>query len=109
MWCPGCKVAQRIGCRCPSGWYEPDKGRCAEDSRELPGLSSVGFVHKLRHSRRACAVHGDEKIQLSFGCLDYGNIEVKKPDSVAFEALSLLFFPLNVRQARNSVTLKIAM
>jgi hypothetical protein len=66
---------------------------------KLPGRSSVGFVHKLRHRKLACTVYGNEKVKLSFGCLDFGNIKVKEPDRVAFEALSLRFFPFNVRQA----------
>ncbi|BCI67451.1 hypothetical protein AAJCM20276_20750 [Acetobacter aceti] len=76
---------------------------------KLSGRSSVGFVHKLRLRKLACAVYGDEKTKLSFCCLDFGNIEVKEPDRIAFEALVLRFVAFNVRQTRNPVTLKTAM
>lgn len=64
---------------------------------EFPGRSSVGFVYKLHHRKLACAVYGDEKIKLSFGSLNLGNIEVKEPDRIALEVLPFWLVSFDIR------------
>jgi|GEM_PF-1920741 len=66
---------------------------------ELPGRSSIGFVHKLRHSKLTCAVYGDEKINLSFDRLDFSNIDMEKTDRIALEVLPFRLAPFDIRQA----------
>lgn len=66
---------------------------------KLPGRSSIGFVHKLHHSKRACAVYGDEKIKLSFDRLDFSNIAMEKTNRIALEVLPFRLVPFDIRQA----------
>ncbi|GBQ99458.1 hypothetical protein AA23498_3473 [Acetobacter nitrogenifigens DSM 23921 = NBRC 105050] len=65
---------------------------------KFPSRSSVGFVHKLRHCKLARAVYGDEKIKLSFGSLNLGNIEAKEPDRIALEVLPFWLVSFDIRQ-----------
>ncbi|AFW02166.1 hypothetical protein B932_2615 [Gluconobacter oxydans H24] len=76
---------------------------------EFPGCLPIGFFDQLCDSEFACSVDGNTEIQLALSGLDFGNIEMKEPDRVAFETLSLELVSLDVRQPGYPVTLKAAM
>src|ERR1700709_25673 len=66
---------------------------------ELPGGSPVSLFDELGDRKFTRTVDADEQIELAFGGLHLGDIDVKEADRVALEALSLRLVALNVRQA----------
>ena len=76
---------------------------------EFLGCLPIGFPDQLCDSEFACPVDGNEDVQLTFSGLDFGNIDVKKADGIAFEALASGLVSLDVRQPGYPVTLKAAM
>lgn len=63
---------------------------------KLPRRSSISFVDELGDSELAGAVDADEQIQLAFGSLHLGNIDVKEADRIAFEALTFWLVSFDV-------------
>ncbi len=66
---------------------------------EFPGCLPIGFPDQLCDSEFACPVDGNEEVQLTFSSLDFGYVEMKEPDRVAFEALASGLVSLHVRQS----------
>ncbi len=77
-----------------------EEGRCGD---------AVGFVHQLDEGEFAGPVDGNEEIELSFGGLHFGDVDVEEPDRIGLE------FPLDrrrtfhLRQAADPMTLQTAM
>ena len=65
---------------------------------EFPCCLPIGFPDQACESKFSCQVDGNEEVQLAFSGLDLCDIEMKEPDRVAFETLSLGLVSLNVRQ-----------
>lgn len=76
----------------------PGRDHTQEMFEEFPGCLPIGFFDQLCDSEFACSVDGNTEIQLALSGLDFGNIEMKEPDRVAFETLSLELVSLDVRQ-----------
>lgn len=57
------------------------------------------FVDRLRNCVLAGPINVDEEVELTFGRLNLGDIDVEKPDRLALELLPLWLFSLDVRQA----------
>ncbi len=53
--------------------------------QELPGCLSVSFFDQLGHSKLAGSVDAHEEIELAFGGLYLGDVDVKKADRILFE------------------------
>ena len=73
---------------------------------ELPSCSPVSLVDQLRHRKLAGPLNPHEHVQLAFGGLHFGDVDVKEADRVAFEELTLRLVPLDVRQAGDAVSLQ---
>ena len=86
---------------------------------EFPSRTPVGLLHELGHSELTgavplvtslCdalpAVNADKEIQLSFSGLHFGDVDMKEPDQVAFELLTLWFASFDIGQARYAVPLE---
>lgn len=73
--------------------------------QELPGRSPIGLVDQLRDRELAGAVDGDEQVELAFGSLHLGDVDVKEADGITLEALALGLIALNVGQAGYAVAL----
>ena len=79
---------------------------CQQVFEELSRGSPVSLVDQLGDRELAGAVDADEQIQLAFGGLHLSDIDVEEADRVALEALPLWLVALDVRQARDAVSLK---
>ncbi|GAP24937.1 hypothetical protein GLF_1819 [Gluconobacter frateurii NBRC 101659] len=88
---------------------DPVRDDAQEMFEEFPGCLPISFFNQLCDSEFACPVDGDEEIQLAFSSLDLGNIDVKKADGIAFEALAFGLVSFDVRQPGDPVALKAAM
>ena len=73
---------------------------------ELPRCPPVGFVEQLSDRKLAGAVNADEQVELAFGSLHLGDIDVEEADRIALEALSLRLVALDVWQAGDAVPLQ---
>lgn len=76
---------------------------------KLPRRPSISPVNQLCDSKLARAIDADEQVQLAFGGLHLGNIDVKEADRIALEALPLRFVAFDVRQAGDAVPLEATM
>ena len=76
---------------------------------ELPCCPAVGLVDQLRDRELARAIDADEQVELAFGGLHLGDIDVKEADGITLEALALRFFALDIRQAGDAVPLQATM
>lgn len=88
---------------------DPVRDDAQEMFEEFPGGLPISFPDELCDSEFACPVDSNEEVQLVFSSLDFGNIDVKKADGIAFEALAFGLVSLDVRQPGYPVTLKAAM
>ncbi len=76
-------------------------GHSLEHRREnLPSGAPVSLVCELRHGELAGAVDADKEIQLAFSGLHFGDVDMKEPDGVAIELLTLWFVAFDIGQAR---------
>ncbi len=73
---------------------------------ELPCCPAVGLVDQLRDRELARAIDADEQVELAFGGLHLGDIDVEEANWVALEALSLRLVALDVWQAGDAVPLQ---
>jgi hypothetical protein len=64
----------------------------------IPTPFADSLVDQLGDGELAGAVDADEQVELAFGSLNLGDIDVEEVDRVALEALSLRLVALNVRQ-----------
>lgn len=74
--------------------------------QELPGRLSISRCNELSNSELGCPVNADEQVKLPFGGLHLGDVDVKEPDGVALELLPSGLVSLDIRKARNAMTLK---
>jgi transposase len=75
---------------------------------ELPGRSPVSLVDQLGDRELAGAVDADEQVELAFGGLHLGDVDVEEADRVTLEELPLGFVALDVRQTGDAVSLEAA-
>ncbi len=73
---------------------------------ELPGRLSVGSCNELGNGELGCPVDADEEKELSLSSLHLGDVDVKEPDRVTLELLPSGLVSLDIRKARNAMTLK---
>ena len=77
--------------------------------QELPGRLSVSRCNELSDGELGCPVDADEEVELALGRLHLGDVDVKEADGVALELLPLGLVALDIRQARDAVTLQAPM
>lgn len=77
--------------------------------QELPGRLSVGCCNELGDGEFGSPVNADEQIELPFAGLHFGDVDVKESDGVALELLALGLVALDIRQARDAMSLQAAM
>jgi hypothetical protein len=77
--------------------------------KEFPCGAPVSLVHQLANGERAGAVNADKEREFAFSGLHFGNVDVKEPDRVAFELLTLWLVPFDIRQTRYAVALQAPM
>lgn len=73
--------------------------------QELPSRLSVRCVNELGNSELGRPVDADEEVKLALGGLNLGNVDVKEADGIALELLAPGFVALDIRQARDAMTL----
>ena len=83
-----------------------DGGDQADEERRRGHASSA--INELYEGKLACPINGHEKVELAFGRLDFGDVDVKEADRVGLEPLLGLYVTFNVRQTINAVALQAA-
>ncbi len=73
--------------------------------QELPSRLSVSRVNELGDSELGRPVDADEEVKPALGGLHLGNVDVEEADGIALELLALGFVALDIRQARDAMTL----
>jgi hypothetical protein len=66
-------------------------------------------LQRVERRRTWRPVDADEEVELSFGGLHLGDVDVKEPDGVALELLPLGLVALDIRQPRDAMALQAAM
>ena len=85
-------------------------GHCLDESgEEGGGGDAVGLVHQADEGELAGPVDGNEEIELSFGGLNLGDVDVEDPDRIGLEFLFGRGLPLHLGQTGDPVTLQTAM
>jgi len=85
-------------------------GHCLDESgEEGRGGDAVGLVHQPDEGELAGPVDGNEEIELSFGGLHLGDVDVEEADGIGLEFLFGRSLPLHLGQTGNPVTLQTAM
>ncbi len=77
---------------------DPARNHFQKVFEELPSRPPVGLSGQLGDCELAGPVDGNGEIELSFGCLHFGDIHVKEANGVALEALTLGLVLLDIRQ-----------
>jgi hypothetical protein len=77
--------------------------------QELPGCPPVGLLDQLGNRKLAGPVDGNEEIELALCGLNLCDVQVKEPDRVALEALTLGFVAFDIRLPRDAMPLKAPM
>ncbi|GAP24886.1 hypothetical protein GLF_1768 [Gluconobacter frateurii NBRC 101659] len=77
----------------------PIRDHTQEMFEEFPGCLPIGFPDELCDSEFACPIDGNEEIQLASALWTSGDIEMKEPDRVAFEALASGLVSRDIRQS----------
>lgn len=75
---------------------DPARNDAQETFEQFLGCLSVGFPDQSCDSEFACPVDSNGEVQLTLSSLEFGNIDVKKADGIAFEALSFGLISLHV-------------
>lgn len=78
-------------------------------AQELGRNHLAGLGMELGKSELGGSVNGHKQIQLAFGCLHLGNVDVKVADWVALELLLGRLVALNLWQSRDAMTLQTSM
>jgi hypothetical protein len=73
------------------------------------GSSLVSRRNELSDGELGRPVDADEQIELALGGLRLRNIDVEEADGIAFELLVLGLVTLDIRQARDAMTLQTPM
>ena len=87
---------------------DPVRHRFQQVFQKFPSRQPVSLVDQLRHRELTRAVDADEQVKFAFGCLNLGDINVKKADRVALEALSLWLVAFDVRRTGDAMPLQAA-
>ena len=85
------------------------RDRLEQMFEELPRGLAICLVDEVGDCKLAGPVNADEKIQLALRSLHLGNIDMKKAHGVALELLPLRLVALDIRQARDAMSLKAPM
>src|SRR5512132_1990098 len=86
------------------------RGHGRDEGRgEGRGSDAVGFVHQLDEGELAGPVDGNEEVELSFGGLQLGDVDVEEADWIGFERLLDGLLTLDVRQTTDPVALPATM
>ena len=72
------------------------------------GGHAIGFGDQLDEGEFARAVDGDIEMQLAFGGLHFGDVDVEITDRIGLELLLRRLVAFDVRQAADPVSLKTA-
>ena len=75
--------------------------------QELPGRLSVSCCNELSDGKLGRSVNAHKEIELAFGRLHLGDVDMEEPYGVALELLSLGLVALDIRQARDAVSLEL--
>ena len=76
---------------------------------KLPRCSSISLVDQLGDCELAGAIDADEQVELAFGGMHLGDIDVKEADRVALEALPLWLAAFDIGQTGDAVALEATM
>lgn len=66
----------------------------------------VGAFLEVGESEFGCPINGNEELELAFGSLNLGNIDVKVADRVGFEFLLRRLVTVDIDQATDAMSLK---
>ncbi len=77
--------------------------------QELPGGLSVSRCNELSDGKLGRSVNAHKEIELTFSRLHLGDVDMEKPDGVAFELLALGLVTLDIRKTRDPIQLQAAM
>ena len=80
-----------------------------EMAQEVAGRASLGLAMELDIGEFARAIYGDEQIELAFGGLHLGDVDVEVADRVALELSLGRLLTLDLGQAADPVALQTAM
>lgn len=69
----------------------------------------VGAFLEVGESEFGCPINGNEELELAFGSLNLGNIDVKVADRVGFEFLLRRLVTVDIDQATDAMSLKASM
>lgn len=83
--------------------------RLQQALQELPSRAPIRRFNELGDGELGGPVDAHEEIELTLGSLHLGDVNVEEPDGVTLELLSSGLVALDIRQARDAVTLKAAM
>ncbi len=73
---------------------------------KLPRCPSISLVDQLGDCELAGAIDTDEQVELAFGGMHLGDIDVKEADWVALEALPLWLVAFDIGQTGDAVPLQ---
>ena len=76
---------------------------------ELPGRLSVRRCNELSDGEFGSSVNAHKEIELAFGRLHLGDVNMEEPYGVALELLALGLVALHVRQPRDTMSLQASM
>ena len=77
--------------------------------QELPGGLSVSRCNELGDGELGRSVNAHKEIELAFSRLYLGDVDMEKPDGVAFELLALGLVTLDIQKTRDPMPLQAAM
>lgn len=77
--------------------------------QELLGRLSVSSCNELSDGELGRSVNPHKEIELAFGRLHLGDVDMEEPYGVALELLALRLVALDVRQTGDAVTLQAPM
>lgn len=75
---------------------EPIRNGGDQIEQELRRRYLSSLFDQLGEGELACSVNGDEDVELAFGGLELGDVDVEEPDWVALEPLPFGFVSLDV-------------
>ncbi len=71
--------------------------------QELPGRLSVSSCNELSDGEFGRSVNAHKKVELAFGRLYLGDVDMEEADGVALELLALGLIAIHVRQPRDTM------
>ena len=76
---------------------------------KLPGRPSVSRCNELGDGELGRSVNAHKEIELAFSRLYLGDVDMEKPDGVAFELLALGLVTFDIRKTGDAVPLQAPM